>query len=369
MIAALAVIVIARHAANVRRLFQGRELRTGDGEPGTAIRRVSLGSTLGAPRSRTSRTPLAWSARARRDRPEEIDVDDQPGPQGRHPGRGTRHPVPAGDEEPAQGDAPGRRQAVDPVRGGGGGPRRPHRHPDHHRPGQARDRGPLRPQLRARVLPGAEGQATTCSRRSRRPRTSATSTTSARRTRSVSATRSPIAREHVGNEPFAVLLGDDIMVDDSRLLRSMLDVHDRYGRSVLALMEVTPEQISSYGCVEPEAVEDEPRARAVDRREAEEGRRAVEPRGDRSLRVHARDLRRAGPHRARRGRRAAAHRRDRAAQRDPDGLRPDVHRRSLRHRPEGRLPPGEHRARARPAGHRPGARAVPRRADARARPR
>jgi acyl phosphate:glycerol-3-phosphate acyltransferase len=33
VIAALAVIVIARHAANVRRLFQGRELRTGDGEP------------------------------------------------------------------------------------------------------------------------------------------------------------------------------------------------------------------------------------------------------------------------------------------------------------------------------------------------
>jgi UTP--glucose-1-phosphate uridylyltransferase len=64
-----------------------------------------------------------------------------------------------------------------------------------------------------------------------------------------------VAREHVGNEPFAVLLGDDMMVDDSRLLRSMLDVHDRYGRSVLALMEVTPDQISSYGCVEAEEVE------------------------------------------------------------------------------------------------------------------
>jgi UTP--glucose-1-phosphate uridylyltransferase len=60
-----------------------------------------------------------------------------------------------------------------------------------------------------------------------------------------------VAREHVGNEPFAVMLGDDIMVDDSRLLRSMLDVHDRYGRSVLALKDVTPEEISAYGCVEP----------------------------------------------------------------------------------------------------------------------
>jgi UTP--glucose-1-phosphate uridylyltransferase len=65
-----------------------------------------------------------------------------------------------------------------------------------------------------------------------------------------------VAREHVGNEPFAVMLGDDIMVDDSALLRSMLDVHDRYGRSVLALKDVKPEEISSYGCVEPEPVDD-----------------------------------------------------------------------------------------------------------------
>jgi UTP--glucose-1-phosphate uridylyltransferase len=60
-----------------------------------------------------------------------------------------------------------------------------------------------------------------------------------------------VAREHVGDEPFAVMLGDDIMVDDSKLLRSMLDVHERYGRSVLALKDVTREEISSYGCVEP----------------------------------------------------------------------------------------------------------------------
>ena len=65
------------------------------------------------------------------------------------------------------------------------------------------------------------------------------------------------AREHVGDEPFAVLLGDDIMVDDSYLLRSMLDLHERYGRSVLALKEVAPERISSYGCVEPESVDGE----------------------------------------------------------------------------------------------------------------
>ena len=65
-----------------------------------------------------------------------------------------------------------------------------------------------------------------------------------------------VARQHVGNESFAVMLGDDIMVDDARLLRSMLEVHERYGRSVIATLEVAQEDISSYGCVTPEVVEE-----------------------------------------------------------------------------------------------------------------
>jgi UTP--glucose-1-phosphate uridylyltransferase len=65
-----------------------------------------------------------------------------------------------------------------------------------------------------------------------------------------------VAREHVGDEPFAVLLGDDIMVDDAALLRSMLDVHAREGASVLALLEVTPEEIASLGCAEADIVGD-----------------------------------------------------------------------------------------------------------------
>jgi UTP--glucose-1-phosphate uridylyltransferase len=64
-----------------------------------------------------------------------------------------------------------------------------------------------------------------------------------------------VASEHVGQEPFAVLLGDDIMVDDATLLTRMLDVHARYGGSVLALLEVPIEEISAYGsaAVEPVA--------------------------------------------------------------------------------------------------------------------
>jgi UTP--glucose-1-phosphate uridylyltransferase len=64
-----------------------------------------------------------------------------------------------------------------------------------------------------------------------------------------------VAKEHVGDEPFAVLLGDDIMVDDAKLLRSMIDVYMRYGRSVLALKEVAREEISAYGAAVPEPVE------------------------------------------------------------------------------------------------------------------
>ena len=65
------------------------------------------------------------------------------------------------------------------------------------------------------------------------------------------------AREHVGAEPFAVLLGDDIMVDDAQLLRSMIEVHEERDASVIALMEVAHDEISSYGCAEPEPIDDE----------------------------------------------------------------------------------------------------------------
>ena len=195
---------------------------------------------------------------------------------------------------------------------------RPHRHPHHHRARQARDRGPLRPQLRARALPRADGQATSCSTEVQETSTtSPTSTTSARRDPLGLGHAVSVAREHVGDEPFAVLLGDDIMVDDAAA--APLDARRaraRRPRRCSRCCEVTPEEISSYGCVEPDVVERRARARALDRREAEAGGRAVEPRGDRPLRVHAGDLRRARPHRAGRGRRAAAHRRDRPAARD-----------------------------------------------------
>jgi UTP--glucose-1-phosphate uridylyltransferase len=60
------------------------------------------------------------------------------------------------------------------------------------------------------------------------------------------------AAQHVGSEPFAVLLGDDLIDDRDPLLADMLEVRERHGGSVVALLEVPPEQVHLYGCVAAE---------------------------------------------------------------------------------------------------------------------
>ncbi|MFH1028539.1 MAG: UTP--glucose-1-phosphate uridylyltransferase GalU [Pseudomonadota bacterium] len=58
------------------------------------------------------------------------------------------------------------------------------------------------------------------------------------------------AKDFVGNEPFAVLLGDDIIDSERPCLGQLLEVFDERKGSVLALEKVPMENISSYGCVE-----------------------------------------------------------------------------------------------------------------------
>jgi UTP--glucose-1-phosphate uridylyltransferase len=65
-----------------------------------------------------------------------------------------------------------------------------------------------------------------------------------------------LAESHVGGEPFAVLLGDDLIHPSVPLLSEMLRVHERYGRSVIAALEVSREEISMYGAIEAEPVEE-----------------------------------------------------------------------------------------------------------------
>lgn len=56
------------------------------------------------------------------------------------------------------------------------------------------------------------------------------------------------AAPHVGDQPFAVLLGDDLIDPRDPLLQRMIEVRERHGGSVIALMEVDPAQIHLYGC-------------------------------------------------------------------------------------------------------------------------
>ncbi|MDQ6837676.1 MAG: UTP--glucose-1-phosphate uridylyltransferase GalU [Actinomycetota bacterium] len=65
-----------------------------------------------------------------------------------------------------------------------------------------------------------------------------------------------VARHHVDDQPFVVMLGDDIMHKKAGVLEGMLATYDRYGRSVVAFKEVSEAEISSYGCARAEAVHD-----------------------------------------------------------------------------------------------------------------
>lgn len=71
-----------------------------------------------------------------------------------------------------------------------------------------------------------------------------------------------MARDHVGDEPFAVMLGDDLIHPKAAILAGMLVAHERTGGSVLALKRVRGREVSLYGCA------------------------AVDPAGDSLVRVH-----------------------------------------------------------------------------------
>ena len=61
------------------------------------------------------------------------------------------------------------------------------------------------------------------------------------------------AKHFVGSEPFAVLLGDDIVDSTTPCLKQMIDVYNETGSSILGVQEVPQEKVSSYGIIEPQA--------------------------------------------------------------------------------------------------------------------
>jgi len=66
------------------------------------------------------------------------------------------------------------------------------------------------------------------------------------------------ASRHVGKEPFAVLLGDDLIDPRDPLLERMVALREQHGGSVVALMEVPRSQIHLYGCAAIEVIGDDP---------------------------------------------------------------------------------------------------------------
>jgi UTP--glucose-1-phosphate uridylyltransferase len=66
------------------------------------------------------------------------------------------------------------------------------------------------------------------------------------------------ARQHVGGEPFAVLLGDDVIDDHGRLLQRMVDLCAATERSVVAVMEFDDDQLDTHGVIAGEPDPSEP---------------------------------------------------------------------------------------------------------------
>src|SRR5687768_14546457 len=60
-----------------------------------------------------------------------------------------------------------------------------------------------------------------------------------------------VARKHVGDQPFVVMLGDDIMHERSTVLSGMIEAHEQTGASIVAVMEFPRDEISAYGVIDP----------------------------------------------------------------------------------------------------------------------
>ncbi len=72
------------------------------------------------------------------------------------------------------------------------------------------------------------------------------------------------AEPHISGQPFAVLLGDDLIDPRDPLLSRMIDVQERFGGSVVALMEVDPDHIHLYGCAAVDGTEEDGVVRVTD---------------------------------------------------------------------------------------------------------
>lgn len=64
------------------------------------------------------------------------------------------------------------------------------------------------------------------------------------------------AKSFIGDEPFAVLLGDDIVDSDTPCLKQLIDAYDEYKTSILGVQEVAKEDTDKYGILDCKYIED-----------------------------------------------------------------------------------------------------------------
>ena len=64
------------------------------------------------------------------------------------------------------------------------------------------------------------------------------------------------AKSFIGNEPFAVLLGDDIVYSEKPCLKQMIEAYEEYKTTILGVQEVSKEDVNKYGIVDGKHIED-----------------------------------------------------------------------------------------------------------------
>ncbi|NMH70518.1 UTP--glucose-1-phosphate uridylyltransferase GalU [Bacillus sp. RO3] len=64
------------------------------------------------------------------------------------------------------------------------------------------------------------------------------------------------AKSFIGNEPFAVMLGDDIVENDKPCLQQMTEMYEQYKTTILGVQEIPLEDVSKYGVVDGKQIED-----------------------------------------------------------------------------------------------------------------
>ena len=64
------------------------------------------------------------------------------------------------------------------------------------------------------------------------------------------------ARKHIGDEPFAVLFGDDLVVSPRPCIGQLIEQYARYGATILGVKEVAEDVVENYGVISPRPVDD-----------------------------------------------------------------------------------------------------------------